>query len=51
MKRIFRRARYLPGAVLCLLANLALAEVAGRATVIDGDTPVPFILLLDDMIR
>ncbi len=38
MKRIFRRARYLPGAVLCLLATPALAEVAGRATVIDGDT-------------
>ncbi len=38
MKRIFRRVRHLPGAVLCLLATPALAEVAGRATVIDGDT-------------
>ena len=38
MKRIFRRARYLPGAVLCLLATPALAVAAGRATVIDGDT-------------
>ena len=38
MKRIFRRARHLPVAVLCLLATPALAEVAGRATVSDGDT-------------
>ncbi len=38
MKWIFRRARCLPVAVLCLLATPALAEVAGRATVIDGDT-------------
>ncbi len=38
MKRIFRRARHVPVAVLCLLAAAALAEVAGPATVIDGDT-------------
>ncbi len=38
MKRIFRRVRQVPLAGLCLLAAPALAEVAGRATVIDGDT-------------
>ncbi len=37
MKRIFRRTRHVPGAILCLLAAPALAEVTGRETVIDGD--------------
>ncbi len=51
MKRIFRRARYLPAAVLCLLAAPALAEATGRAAAVDGDTPLRSAAIRGQRIR